>query len=116
VQAVDNNGNASAIVTINVTVGGADSTPPTVNITSPLDGATVSSTVEITASASDASGVEKVRFWVDNWYLSFDNSSPYTRTWDTTGWANGVHTLKAQAVDNRGNASGVVTITVTVSN
>jgi hypothetical protein len=117
VQAVDNNGNASAFVTINVTVDNStDSAPPSVSITGPADGATVSGTVEITASASDASGIEKVRFWVDNWYLSFDNSAPYSRTWDTTGWSNGSHALKVQAVDNNGNASGIVTVTVAVNN
>jgi hypothetical protein len=115
-QAVDESGNTSAIVTVNVTVNNVDGTPPTVNITSPSNGATLSGMIAITASASDASGIEKVRFWVDNWYQSFDNSAPYSKNWDTTAFSNGAHTLKVQAVDNNGNASAIVTVTVTVNN
>jgi hypothetical protein len=117
VQAVDNNGNASAIVSVNVTVDNSDVTPPTVSITGPGDGATVSGIVTITATAADTGvGVQKVRFWVDNWYLSFDASSPYSKTWDTTAFSNGVHTINVEAVDNAGNASLLATITVTVNN
>jgi hypothetical protein len=116
VQAVDNAGNASAIVTITVTVANNDATPPTVSISSPAEGATVSGIVNFAATASDASGIEKVRFWVDNWYLSFDNSAPYTRAWDTSAFSNGPHILKVQAVDNAGNASTIVTLSVIVTN
>ncbi|HET6615556.1 MAG TPA: Ig-like domain-containing protein, partial [Dehalococcoidia bacterium] len=116
VQAVDTVGNESAIVTVTVTIDSGDSTPPTVSITSPADGATVSGTAAISVSASDASGIQKVRFWVDNGYLSFDLTAPYTKSWDTTGWGNGLHVIKVQAVDHAGNESSIVTITVNVSN
>src|SRR5439155_14642920 len=44
----------------------ADLTPPTTSITSPANGATVSSTVTIQASASDNIAVTKVEFYVDS--------------------------------------------------
>ena len=104
-------------MSITVTVGNNDTTPPEVSITSPADGATVSGTVNITATASDTgAGVQKVRFWVDNLYLSFDASSPYSKTWDTTTFLDGVHTIKAEAVDNAGNVSLLAMIAVTVDN
>jgi subtilisin family serine protease len=108
--------NNSTIQTITVTVSNADSTPPTVTITGPADGATVSgSAVSFTATASDASGIHKVRFWVDNVYLSWDATSPYEKVWDSTAFSNGTHTLKVEALDNNNNST-IQTITVTVSN
>jgi hypothetical protein len=60
--------------------------------------------------------VNKVQFWVDGTYLGFDQSNPYTRSWNSTGVSNGAHTLRARAVDNAGNVSSDATITVNVSN
>lgn len=42
-----------------------DTTPPTVTITSPQNGSTVSEVVSITCMSSDNEGVEKVELWVD---------------------------------------------------
>jgi subtilisin family serine protease len=102
--------------TITVTVNNADAVPPTASITSPLNGTTVSGTITITASASDNVGVQKVRFWVDSTYLSYDTSSPYTRSWDSTSVTNGSHTIRVQAVDLANNVSSDDTITINVSN
>jgi len=116
VEAVDDAGNSSGIQTVSVTVNNVDNTPPTVSITAPSNGATVSGTVNMTATASDNVGVNKVRFWVDNWYFSFDTTAPYSKTWDTTTWANGAHTVKVEALDDAGNSSGIQTVSVTVNN
>ncbi|HEX5478873.1 MAG TPA: Ig-like domain-containing protein, partial [Dehalococcoidia bacterium] len=119
VEALDAAGNSSGIITRTVTVDNADTTAPSVSITSPGTGATVSGTVDITATATDNKAMEKVRFWVDNRYLSFDGydgDTSYSKTWDTTGWSNGTHTIKVEAVDAAGNSSGIVTRTVTVNN
>lgn len=114
-RAIDWGGNYTD-TTITVTVDNNDPTPPTVSISAPADGATVSGTVTVTASASDNIGLNKVQFWVDGTYLGFDPSSPYTRSWNSTGVSNGPHTLRARAVDNAGNVSSDATITVTVNN
>ncbi len=102
--------------TVTVTVNNADLTPPTVSITSPLDGATVAGTITITASASDNVGVQKVRIWVDGTYLGYDTTAPYTRSWNSTSVSNGSHTIRTQAVDLANNVSSDFTITVNVSN
>src|SRR5438046_7045082 len=49
---------------VTVTVAN-DITPPTVSITSPANGATVSGTITVTASAADNVGVAGVQFRVD---------------------------------------------------
>lgn len=94
----------------------SDTTPPTVSILFPPNGSTVSgATVNITASASDNTEVTKVDFYIDAQLKSTDTSSPYSYTWDTTGYSNGSHTLMVKAYDPAGNSSSA-TRTVTVSN
>jgi hypothetical protein len=97
------------------TQGQADTQPPTVSITNPLNGQTVSSTVNITANAQDNVAVSKVEFYIDNVLKSTDTNSPYFYNWDTTLYANGNHTIKAIAYDASNNNSSD-TITVNVEN
>ena len=96
--------------------GVSDTTAPTVSITSPANGATVSGTVSITASASDNVGVSKVEFYVNNTLKSTDTISPYSYGWDTTTLTNGTYTLAAKAYDAAGNVGQSSSISVTVSN
>jgi PKD repeat protein len=94
-----------------------DTTPPTVSVTAPAGGATVSGTVTVTASASDNVGVARVQFYLDGTALgAADTAAPYTVSWNTAGVSNGTHTLTAQAWDAAGNTSTSATVTVTVSN
>jgi hypothetical protein len=102
--------------TTTVVVANNDSTPPAVSIVSPLNGANVSGVVPIDTAPTDDLGVQKVQFWVDSTYLSFDASSPYSKSWNSVSVANGSHTIRVRAVDWAGNVSSDVTITVTVSN
>jgi hypothetical protein len=93
--------------------GGGDTTPPTVDITNPSNGATVSGTVSITASASDNVGVSYVQCRIDSGTWVDDTSSPYSWTWDTTGASDGSHTITCRAWDAAGNyADDSVTVTV----
>ncbi len=95
--------------------GAIDSTPPTVSITAPANGATVSGTVSLTATASDAVGVARVEFSVDGVLKNSDTTSPYSYSWNTTTETNGSHTLIARAYDAAGN-SAANSVTVTASN
>ena len=113
-KAYDAAGNtASASAT--VTVSNADTTPPTVSLTNPANGATVAGTVSVAASASDNVGVAKVEFYVDGALKGTDTTSPYGYSWDTTGSSNGSHTVLAKAYDAAGNTTSA-SATVTVSN
>ncbi|TLY18844.1 MAG: hypothetical protein E6K68_10730 [Nitrospirae bacterium] len=57
---------------------GADTTPPTVSMTAPTSGATVSGTVTVSASASDNAGVVGVQFKLDGANLGAeDTTSPF---------------------------------------
>jgi subtilisin family serine protease len=94
----------------------ADTTEPTVSITSPANGATVSGPVTITADASDNVGVTKVEFRVGGAVIAEDTSEPYSATWDSTTVVEGSYVISAKAYDAAGNHSTSAGITVTVSN
>jgi hypothetical protein len=98
--------------------GGADVTPPTVSLTAPTDGDTVSgSSVAVAATASDNSSVIGVQFKLDGVNLgSEDTSSPYGITWNSTAVVDGGHTLVAVARDGAGNYATSTAVGVTVSN
>jgi hypothetical protein len=91
--------------------------PPTVSITSPADGATVSGTVTIVASASDDNGVTQVAFTVDGTPIGTDTNGAdgWSMSWDSTQGADGAHVLGARATDTIGQ-TGSDTNNVTVQN
>jgi hypothetical protein len=92
-------------------------TPPTVSITSPKSGDTVSGRINVTASASDSQGVAGVQFFLDNAPLGAEvTTAPYSVSWDTTTVSNGSHTLTAVARNTSGNRATSAPVTVTVSN
>jgi len=96
--------------------GGGDTQAPTVSITAPLNGATVSGTVSVTATASDNVGVTKVEFYLDGVLQSTDTTSPYSWSWDTTSATNASHTLTAKAYDAALNVGTSTAVSVTVNN
>ena len=82
-----------------------DQTAPTVNITSPGNGSTfTTSSVTITASASDNVGVTSVSFSV-NGTTGTLTATPYSWTWNSGTAANGNYTVTVTARDAAGNAS-----------
>ena len=94
----------------------ADTTPPTVALTAPHSGATVSGTIVVSASAADEGGVAGVQFMVDGDDLGMDTAAPYEMTWNTTEVANGAHTLTALAQDAAGNVGDAKPVAILVAN
>jgi hypothetical protein len=108
-------GNIGTSASVTVTV--RDITPPTVTMTAPSPGATVSGAVAVSGSASDIGGVAGVQFQLDGVNLGAeDTTAPYSVTWDTSTAADGSHALAAFARDTAGNTTTSSSITVTVSN
>ncbi len=100
-----------------VSVATPDTTPPSVSITAPTSGATVSGTTALSANASDAVGVSGVQFYVDSVARgSEDTVSAYSISFDTTGVADGAHTVFAVARDSAGNYATSSTVSFTVDN
>ena len=116
VDAFDSAGNHSTQRSISAATSVcSDTTPPTVSVTAPAGGATVSGTVPVTASASDNVAVASVEFWVDGAKKATDTSAPYSYSWDTTQVLGGPHTILVKAVDTSNNSAST-NAGVTVSN
>jgi YD repeat-containing protein len=111
-KAYDAAGNITTSVAISVTV--KDVTAPTVLITAPAAGSTVSAVTTISANASDNVGVTKVEFYVDGKLLSTDTTAPYSASWNTVTATLAAHSLTAKAYDAAGNitTSGAISVTV----
>lgn len=102
---------------LNVTTPGADTTPPTTSVTAPANGATVSGTVAVTATASDNVGVTQMQILIDGSVAASNtNATSLSFNFNSTTVANGSHTIVSKAFDAAGNVGTSATVTVTVSN
>lgn len=89
---------------------------PSVNITAPSNGASVSegSVVTISANASDTDGtIVSVSFYSNFQLLQTDNSSPYSYNWANVNAGN--YDLTAIATDNDGAATTSAVISIAVN-
>ena len=124
-RATDTSGN-SAVTSRTVTFANgsstaptppADTTKPTVAITSPQAGATVTGSINVTGSSADNAAVAKVEVAVDggSWSTA-SGTSTWSAPFISTGYANGSHTIAARATDTSGNVSAITSVSVNVSN
>ena len=103
--------------TASLTVTLGDTTLPTVAVTAPAAGTTVTSTVVVSGSATDNVGVAGVQFKLDGANLGAEvTTPPYAVTWNTTTTTDGGHVLTAVARDAAGNRATSPGVTVTVAN
>ncbi len=108
-------GTGSTIATTSVSVSAsADITAPSVSITFPLNGASVTrgSTITITSTATDNVGVARVEFYINGTLKCTDSTSPYSCSWRVPSKPSTPYTINAKAYDSAGNA-GQATINVT---
>ncbi len=80
-----------------------DIEPPSVMITYPSDGITVSGSITISVDAYDNDCVSMVELYKDGSLYAVDNTAPFSFYWDTTNESNGCHTFVAKAYDASGN-------------
>ena len=110
-RAYDAAGNSASSAAMTVTVASAagpapaDTTPPTVAITSPGNSSTVSGMVTISAKASDNVAVASLSLYLDGKVVSTGNGTSLSYKWNTRKAASGTHTISAIAKDSSGNQS-----------
>jgi hypothetical protein len=102
----------SAPIWVEQVVGTTDTTAPTVSATS----VGTSGTITFSATANDNVGVSRVEFFVDNALAGSSSTAPYTLAFNSTGVANGTHSLAAKAYDAAGNVGTATTVNFTVNN
>lgn len=117
-EAVDNSGNTAAEA-INVTVahggGGGDITAPVIAVTGVANGATVSNTVTLHATATDNVGVSNFTLKLDGTVVATGVAGVIDYAWNTTTATNAAHQLLFEAADAAGN-DAATTLNVTVNN
>jgi hypothetical protein len=114
-MAYDEAGNVGQSSNVSVSIV-KDTTSPTVALTSPSSGATLSGTVRIAASASDTFGVSMVEFYGNGTLLAATNAYPYSYNWNTANVSDGSYILLAKAFDASGNIAQTGSVMVTVAN
>ena len=119
-KAADAAGNwgTSAPITVTVanTSASADTTRPTVSVSSPTAGATVTGSVSLGATASDNVGVTQTKWFVDGVEVAWDGAAPWQQSWDSRKVADGTHQIEARAADAAGNWASSAKVSVTVKN
>jgi hypothetical protein len=98
-----------------VTDATGNNVPPSVTLTAPAAGATLTGIVPVQATAMDSVGVTKVEFYLDNVLRAVSLTAPYVWNFDSSSASNGTHTLSAWAYDAAGNI-GRTSISVTTQN
>jgi V8-like Glu-specific endopeptidase len=94
-------------------LAGADSTPPSVQITAPTAGATVGPSFTVTVTASDSeSGLASIELYVDGALHQTAAASP--ASFSVSGLTPGNHNLRADVSDKAGNIGSTLN-TVTVA-
>src|SRR3989344_3024376 len=95
-----------------------DDKPPSVKITKPAEGATVSDGVNVYVQVSDGSGIASVTLYVDGQQESSQQNplGNASFTWDSTKYSDSQHTLTAGATDKNNNSSDSSPVSVTVDN
>jgi hypothetical protein len=114
-RAYDTAGNVTVSSFHFVTV---DNTAPSVALTAPADGASLSwlsLSTTLQASASDNLGVTQVVFYDGGTVLGTDTTAPYSVSWNLVTAAKGTHTLTAKAYDASGNVTTSAPISVKVN-
>ena len=78
-------GNQFEIPSISVFVNNIpnDNVPPTISISNPVSGQTVSGTINFTVNVDDNVGIAQVEFFIDGYSLGV-TEEPYSYLWDTT--------------------------------
>ncbi|HYD43171.1 MAG TPA: Ig-like domain-containing protein [Anaeromyxobacter sp.] len=109
------NNRTSAAVAVTVNIPVADTTPPTVSLTSSATSVTAATTLTLSATASDNVGVTRVEFRDGTTLLATDTSAPYGTTVSLTSASNGTRSYTARAYDAAGNSATSTAVAVTVN-
>lgn len=104
-------GRIDAAVAAALTATAQDNSAPAVSVVDPLEGQTVSGTVPVDVQATDNVAVTRVELLVDGQLLATDEQAPFGFAWDATAFADGRHTLQAQAYDAAGNVGQSAPVT-----
>ncbi len=113
-KAYDNSGNSNTAM-VYVTVK-KDTTPPAIQITSPLNGANVSGNSLYVSTSASSANIAQVDFYVNGLFKASDNAAPFTYNLNIKSYKGKTITIKAvaTAVNGLTAESSVVVYIVSV--
>jgi hypothetical protein len=114
VTALDSNAR-SGFMSISVRVSNAAPPAPSVTITAPPNGATVTGSFYINATVLSSLTVNQVQVRVDGVLVTTLLTAPYSYLADSTQWSDGQHVINVTAIDSR-TQSGYAEIPFIVNN
>ncbi len=116
-DAANNSASSTPAVAVVVNIGQpADTTPPTVSLSSSSLSVTAAGSITLTATASDNVGVTKVEFYDGATLIGTKTAAPYTQSVAFTDANNGTHNYTATAYDAAGNTKASTPATAVVVN
>lgn len=96
-----------------------DTLAPTVTLTAPTQGQTLSGTISLTASATDNVAVSGVHFFYNAILIGTATTTPYSVAWNTitnNTEGNGTYQITARAYDSAGNVGTSAPVGITIAN
>jgi peptidoglycan/xylan/chitin deacetylase (PgdA/CDA1 family) len=116
-SAVATNSDNLTATSANVTVNVNNANAPVVSVTAPTEGATITGTQAVNATASSNVAINSVQFRLDGTNLgAADTTAPYGVNWNSTSATNGAHKLTAVATNSSSQSTTSSEVNVTVNN
>ncbi len=88
---------------------------PTISISSPSNGQTISGTTSVSVSTKSGQNISSVTYYLENTEIGSSSSSPYSIVFDSNKYANGSYSLSAVLKDSNG-VSARSSISVSINN
>ena len=98
---------------------GGSTGPPSISISAPTNGATVSGSISLISSCTPqgSATVSSIQYQIDgDTFGAPGTASPYPLSWNTLTTANGSHTIAAVCTDSNGQTATSAAVNVTASN
>lgn len=90
---------------------------PTVSITAPANGSTISSDFTIESSYNSSLNVKSVEFFIDDISIGSVTAAPFSKAYNISNLSNGSHKISVVAIDENNNqAKAEIQITVSKNN
>ncbi|HPS76946.1 MAG TPA: S8 family serine peptidase [Thermoanaerobaculaceae bacterium] len=96
-------------------ISGGTCNLPTVSVSAPTAGATLTGTVTLSANVTADPAATQVDFLVDGSVVGSDTTSPWSISWNSASVSDGSHTITARATNSCGSATSAG-VAVTTSN
>ncbi|HUH01594.1 MAG TPA: Ig-like domain-containing protein [Kofleriaceae bacterium] len=102
----------NSITMLNARIGPAtDAIAPTIDISSPADGATVAPGFTVSVAASDDVGVARVELWIDGTLVDTDTTEPFSFV-TSAALGSGTRVIETRAYDSKNVGTSSISVTV----